>query len=137
MELLRGVIGMAVIIGIALAFSNNRKAVNWKLVGKGLGIQLILAIFILKGTVMAEFWSPLGWPKTFFSWISSFFVIVLDFTTAGAEFIFGDLAKSPGMEGSIGHFFAFQVLPTIVFFASLTALMYHYGILQKVVSVMS
>ncbi|TVR13845.1 MAG: NupC/NupG family nucleoside CNT transporter [Balneolaceae bacterium] len=137
MDIVRGLIGMAVIIAIALAFSNNRKAVNWKLVGTGLGIQFILAIFILKGAVMAEVWAPLGWPKAFFSWVSSFFVVVLDFTTAGAEFIFGDLAKSPGMEGSIGHFFAFQVLPTIVFFASLTAIFYHYGILQKVVSVMS
>jgi len=137
MEIIRGAIGMVAIIGIALAFSNNRKAVNWRLVGTGLGIQFVLAIFILKGTVMAEFWSPLGWPKAFFSWVSSFFVIVLDFTTAGAEFIFGDLARSPGMEGSIGHFFAFQVLPTIVFFASLTAIFYHYGILQKVVDVMS
>ena len=137
MDIVRGLIGMAAIIAIALAFSNNRKAVNWKLVGTGLGIQFILAIFILKGAVMAEVWAPLGWPKAFFSWVSSFFVVVLDFTTAGAEFIFGDLAKSPGMEGSIGHFFAFQVLPTIVFFASLTAIFYHYGILQKVVSVMS
>ncbi len=128
---------MAAIVGIALAFSNNRKAVNWKLVGTGLGIQFVLAIFILKGAVMAEYWSPLGWPKAFFSWVSSFFVIVLDFTTAGAEFIFGDLARSPGMEDSMGHFFAFQVLPTIVFFASLTAIFYHYGILQKVVSVMA
>ncbi len=137
MDLLRGAICMIVIIAIAVAFSNNRKAINWKLVGTGLGIQFVLAIFILKGAVMAEFWSPLGWPKAFFSWVSSFFVIVLDFTTAGAEFIFGDLAKSPGMEGSLGNFFAFQVLPTIVFFASLTAILYHYGILQKVVSVMS
>ncbi|WP_234572153.1 NupC/NupG family nucleoside CNT transporter [Rhodohalobacter sp. 614A] len=137
MDILRGAIGMAAIIGIAVAFSNNRKAINWKLVGTGLGIQFVLAVFILKGSVMAEFWSPLGWPKAFFSWVSSFFVIVLDFTTAGAEFIFGDLAKSPGMEGSLGNFFAFQVLPTIVFFASLTAILYHYGILQKVVSWMS
>jgi concentrative nucleoside transporter, CNT family len=137
MDIVRGLIGMAAIIAIALLFSKNRNAVNWKLVGTGLGIQFILAIFILKGAVMAEFWSPLGWPKIFFSWVSSFFVIVLDFTTAGAEFIFGDLAKSPGMEGSLGHFFAFQVLPTIVFFASLTAIFYHYGILQKVVSLMS
>lgn len=128
---------MVAIIAIALAFSNNRKGVNWKLVGMGLGIQFILAIFILKGAVMAEFWSPLGWPKLFFSWISSFFVVVLDFTTAGAEFIFGDLAKSPGMEGSLGNFFAFQVLPTIIFFASLTAIFYHYGILQKVVDYMA
>lgn len=137
MEFVRGVIGMIAIILIALAFSNSRKEVNWRLVGTGLAIQFVLAIFILKGAIMAEFWAPLGWPKAFFSWVSSFFVIVLDFTTAGAEFIFGDLAKSPGMEGSMGHFFAFQVLPTIVFFASLTAIFYHYGILQKVVDVMA
>lgn len=137
MDIIRGLIGMIAIIAIALAFSNNRKEVDWKLVGTGLGIQFILAIFILKGAVMADFWSPLGYPKMFFSWISSFFVVVLDFTTAGAQFIFGDLAKSPGMDGSLGHFFAFQVLPTIVFFASLTAIFYHYGILQKVVDLMA
>jgi len=137
MDILRGLIGMAAIIGIALAFSNNRRAINWKLVGAGLSIQFILAVFILKGSDMATVWSPLGWPKAFFSWVSSFFVIVLDFTTEGAEFIFGDLAKSPGMEGSLGNFFAFQVLPTIVFFASLTAILYHYGIMQRLVSVMS
>jgi len=137
MNILRGIIGMAVIIGIAFMLSKNRKAVNWKLVGTGLGIQFFLAILILKGSDMAEVWAPLGWPKDFFSWVSSFFVVVLDFTTAGAEFIFGDLAKSPGMEDSLGNFFAFQVLPTIVFFASLTAVLYHYGILQKIVSLMS
>jgi concentrative nucleoside transporter, CNT family len=137
MDIIRGLIGMIVIIGIALMLSNNRRAVNWRLVGTGLGIQFVLAILILKGSDMAEFWAPLGWPKAFFSWVSSFFVIVLDFTTEGAEFIFGDLARSPGMEDSLGHFFAFQVLPTIVFFASLTAIFYHYGILQKVVNLMS
>lgn len=137
MDIVRGLIGMVAIISIALVFSNNRKAINWKLVGSGLAIQFILAVFILKGADMAAIWSPLGWPKAFFSWVSSFFVIVLDFTTEGAEFIFGDLAKSPGMEGSLGNFFAFQVLPTIVFFASLTAILYHYGIMQRVVSLMS
>lgn len=137
MDIVRGLIGMAAIIGIALLFSKNRKAINWKLVVTGLGIQFVLAVLILKGSAMAEVWSPLGWPKAFFSWVSSFFVIVLDFTTAGAEFIFGDLAKSPGMDGSLGNFFAFQVLPTIIFFASVTAILYHYGILQKVVSLMS
>ena len=60
-------------------------------------------------------------------------MIVLEFTTEGALFLFGDLAKSPGVEGSLGSFFAFQVLPTIVFFASLTAILYHYNVLQWVV----
>lgn len=136
-DILRGMLGMLAIIGIALAFSKNRKEINWQLVGTGLGIQFILAVFILKGRNMAEYWQPLGWPKDFFSWISSFFVIVLDFTTEGAEFIFGDLAKSPGMEDSMGSFFAFQVLPTIIFFASLTAILYHYGILQRIVKFMA
>jgi CNT family concentrative nucleoside transporter len=128
---------MAVIIGIAFLFSKNKKAVNWRLVGTGLGIQFLLAVFILKGRELSEYFAPLGWPKAFFSWVSSFFVIVLDFTTKGAEFIFGRLAKSPGMENSLGNFFAFQVLPTIIFFASLTAVLYHYGIMQKVVKYMA
>lgn len=136
-DILRGTIGMTAIIALAYAFSNNRKAVSWRLVGTGLGIQFVLAVFILKGDAMAAVWSPLGWPKAFFSWLSSFFVIVLDFTTEGATFIFGDLAKSPGTDGSMGSFFAFQVLPTIVFFASLTSVLYHYGILQKVVEYMA
>jgi CNT family concentrative nucleoside transporter len=136
-DVLRGIIGMAAIVGIALLFSKNRKDINWRLVGTGLGIQFMLAVFILKGRDMEQYWGPLGWPKDFFSWVSSFFVIVLDFTTEGAKFIFGDLAKSPGMEGSMGNFFAFQVLPTIIFFASLTAILYHYGILQRIVKYMA
>ena len=136
-DIIRGIIGMAAIILLAYLFSNDKKNVNWRMVFSGLGIQFILAIFILKGSAMAEAWSPLGWPKAFFSWVSSFFVIVLDFTTEGAKFIFGDLAKSPGLEGSMGSFFAFQVLPTIIFFASVTAILYHYGILQRVVKWMA
>lgn len=137
MDILRGLIGMAFIVGLALAFSSNRKMVNWRLVGTGLSIQFVLALFILRGSTMAEYFAPLGWPKYFFSFISSFFVVVLDFTTEGAMFIFGDLAKGPGMEGSLGFFFAFQVLPTIVFFASITTLLYHYGILQAIVRYMA
>lgn len=136
-DVIRGVIGMFTIIMMAYIFSNDKKNVDWKMVFTGLCIQFVLAIFILKGSAMAEVWSPLGWPKEFFSWVSSFFVIVLDFTTEGAEFIFGDLAKSPGLENSMGNFFAFQVLPTIIFFASVTAILYHYGILQRVVRFMA
>lgn len=136
-DIFRGLIGMAAIVLIAYLFSTNKKSINWRMVLTGLGIQFILAVFILKGRAMAEVWSPLGWPKAFFSWVSSFFVIVLDFTTQGASFIFGDLAKSPGVEGSMGSFFAFQVLPTIIFFASVTAVLYHYGILQRVVKWMA
>ena len=132
-DLLRGVLGLVVILGIAFLFSSNRRQVNWRTIGAGLGLQFALAVFILKGAAMGEFFAPLGWPKAFFSWISGFFVDVLDFTTAGAQFIFGDLALSPGMDGSLGNFFAFQVLPTIIFFGSLMAILYHMGVMQRVV----
>ncbi|HYW34442.1 MAG TPA: nucleoside transporter C-terminal domain-containing protein [Balneolaceae bacterium] len=128
---------MAAIILLAYLFSNNKKHINWSMVIKGMILQFVLAVFILKGTQMAGFWSPLGWPKDFFSWVSSFFVVVLNFTTKGATFVFGNLAKSPGTKGSMGSFFAFQVLPTIVFFGSLTTILYHYGILQRIVAFMA
>lgn len=131
--LLRGILGLTVILGIALLISNNRKSVNWRTVGAGLGLQIFLAIFILKGEVMGAWFSPLGWPKVFISGVSFFFVLVLKFTTSGAKFIFGNLALPEGTPGSLGGFFAFQVLPTIVFFGSLMAVLYHLGIMQKVV----
>lgn len=132
-DLFRGILGMAFLIGIATLFSNNRRNINWRLVSIGLSIQVTLGIFILKGEQMAGWFSPLGWPKELFRLISSFFVVILNFTTEGAQFLFGNLALSPGMDGSLGHFFAFQVLPTIVFFASITTILYHYGILQAIV----
>ncbi|GIV59362.1 NupC/NupG family nucleoside CNT transporter [Rhodocaloribacter litoris] len=135
--LLRGLLGLVVILGLAFLLSNNRRHINWRTVGAGLGLQLVLAIFILKGEEMGAVFAPLGWPKAFFSWVSSFFVLVLNFTTAGAEFVFGRLAISPGMEGSMGSFFAFQVLPTIIFFGSLMAVLYHLGVMQRVVEAMA
>jgi len=137
MDILHGLLGMLGLIGIAWLFSNNKRNVNWNLVARGLALQVGLGIFIIKGAEMGEFFGPLGWPKIIFSKISSFFVLLLGYTTEGAQFIFGDLALSPGTEGSMGSFFAFQVLPTIVFFASITTILYHYGILQKIVAVMA
>ncbi len=133
----RGILGLAVILGIAYALSGSRKQTNWRLVGMGILIQIVLAIFILKGDLMGKYFAPLGWPKLFFSWVSSFFVLILDFTTAGAKFIFGDLAISPGQEGSMGAFFGFQVLPTIIFFSSLMSLLYYLGVMQKIVQGMA
>ncbi|MBE2279359.1 MAG: NupC/NupG family nucleoside CNT transporter [Ignavibacteriaceae bacterium] len=136
-SVVRGLIGIAVILGISWLLSNNKRSINWKMVGGGLTLQLVLAILILKGTELGNFFAPLGWVKLAFTFISSFFVAVLQFTSEGAQFIFGDLAKSPGVDGSLGFFFAFQVLPTIIFFASLTAILYHLGIMQKVVQGMA
>jgi CNT family concentrative nucleoside transporter len=136
-SILRGLFGILLLVGISFILSNNKSKINWKLVAGGLGLQLVFALLILKGDALRSFFSPFGWPKDFFNWISYFFVLVLNFTTAGAKFVFGDLAKPPGAEGSLGSFFAFQVLPTIIFFASLMSLLYYLGIMQMIVKGMA
>jgi CNT family concentrative nucleoside transporter len=137
MGILQGILGMAGLLGIAWLLSKNRKAISWRLVGVGVAIQFVFAVFILKGDFMGTYFAPLAWPLKLFEYLAGFFVLVLDFTTEGARFIFGDLAMGPGMDGSIGFFFAFQVLPTIIFFASITTVLYHYGVLQRVVKYMA
>ncbi|HEX8386616.1 MAG TPA: nucleoside transporter C-terminal domain-containing protein [Rubricoccaceae bacterium] len=130
----RGLLGMAVLLALAFAFSNNKRRVDWRLVGIGILIQIVLAVFLLRGDDMATVFSPLGWPRAFFDGVSYFFgVKMLEAVNAGAGFMFGPLALSPGEEGSLGGFFAFQVLPTIVFFAALTSVLYHLGVLQLIV----
>lgn len=136
-SLLRGMLGIVIILGIAFIISNNKRKVNWRLVASGLGIQFAFAILIIKGDYLGSLFGPLGWPKDLFRFISSFFVVVLNFTTEGAQFVFGDLALSVGTDGSMGYFFAFQVLPTIIFFASLMSLLYYLGIMQKIVQGMA
>lgn len=137
MDIIRGIIGVGIIIGISFLLSNNKKKINWRLVLSGIGLQLVFAIFILKGDNLRQFFAPLGWVKDFFYWISGFFVVVLNFTTEGAKFVFGDLALGSGSPGSLGTFFAFQVLPTIIFFASLMSILYYLGIMQRVVQGMA
>ena len=127
--------------------SENRRKVPWRMMLWGVGIQVLFAVLILKGAAMGMAWAPLGWPKAGFAWISSLFVHVLSFTSAGAEFIFGDLARTPtgamppgtplASGRSWGSLFAFQVLPTIIFFGSLMAVLYHLGVMQRIVSVMA
>ena len=145
--LLRALLGLVVILGIAYLLSENRRRLPWRMMLVGIGVQVVLAVLILKGTDMAAVWSPLGWPKAVFSWISQGFVVVLGFTAAGAEFVFGDLARAP--EGGIspgtplvtgqswGPAFAFQVLPTIIFFGTLMAILYHLRIMPRVVGAMA
>lgn len=120
MTILRGLLGIAILIGIAFAFSRNRKGINWSLVWKGLLIQIIFAIAILK----------IPFIQSAFEWLSSIFVIILGFTRDGSLFLFGGLIDNID---SFGYIFAFQVLPTIVFFSALTSVLFYYGILQKVV----
>src|SRR3990170_1059612 len=106
-DILRGFLGILLIVAIAFLLSNNKRKINWRLVIVGLGLQLVFAIFIIKGDNLREIFYPLGWVKDFFYWVSGFFVLVLNFTTEGAEFVFGGLAISPGSVGSFGMFFAF------------------------------
>jgi concentrative nucleoside transporter, CNT family len=131
--ILRGILGLFTILVIAYALSSNRRHISARTILGGLLLQVIFAIFILRGRDMAEVFAPLGWPSDFFAWISYFFVLVLRFMEEGARFIFGQLAVSPGQEGSLGFFFFAQVLPTIIFFASLMAVLYYLGIMQYIV----
>jgi concentrative nucleoside transporter, CNT family len=121
-SLWRGVLGMLSLIFIAFLFSSNRKAVNWKTVGIGLSFQLIIAVGVLK----VEF------VKIVFEYIGQGFIAILGFTQAGSEFLFGGMLDV----NSFGYIFAFQVLPTIIFFSALTSVLFYLGIIQKAVKVM-
>ncbi|MDP2209395.1 MAG: nucleoside transporter C-terminal domain-containing protein [Bacteroidota bacterium] len=135
-SIIRGIIGVLVIVGIAFLFSNNKKRVNWRLVGMGLLIQFVIAIFIIKSQILANIFAPLGYPKLIIEGLGNIVVSLLGFTTEGAKFVFGNLAVNNG-DGSMGFFFAFQVLPTIIFVSSLTAILYYLGILQRIVQGMA
>ncbi len=121
-SLLRGMLGLLVLVFIAYLMSAKRKAVNWSLVVKGLVIQFLFALGILKVPFI----------RKAFDGISKGFVILLDFTAEGSEFLFGGLITNTD---SFGYIFAFQVLPTVIFFSAFTSLLFYYGILQKIVYV--
>ena len=118
----RGLLGLITLILIAFLFSKNRKNIDWHLVWKGLLIQIVFAILILKVPIV----------QNGFEWISSVFVTILGFTREGSIFLFGDIISNTD---SFGFIFAFQVLPTIIFFSALTSLLFYFGILQKLVYV--
>jgi concentrative nucleoside transporter, CNT family len=122
-NLFRGLLGMITLIFIAWVFSNNRKAISWKVVGIGLGIQLLLAFSILQIPPV----------QYFFELVGKVFVVILDFTDAGTEFLFGGFLDT----STYGFIFAFQVLPTIIFFSALTSLLFYLGIIQKIVYVLA
>ena len=118
-SVLRGLLGLFVLLAIAIACSADRKNIAWKTVGIGLLIQLTLAIGILR----------IGWIQSIFEAMGKLFVSILDFTNAGSVFLFGDLMNAD----SYGFIFVFQILPTIVFFAALTSLLFYLGLIQVVV----
>jgi len=116
----RGLLGMAVLVGIGYIFSSNRKAIPWKMVCIGLLAQLILALGVLK----------VGWVKAIFEFVGGFFVRILEFTKSGSAFLLGDKLMD---SSNFGYIFLFQVLPTIIFFSALTSLLFYLGIIQWVV----
>ena len=118
-SLTRGLMGILVLILIAYAFSNNRKNIPWKTVGVGLLIQVVIAISVIKISSV----------KSFFEYISGFFVNILDYTQAGTQMLLGEFASVD----KYGFIFIFQALPIIIFFSAITSLLYYFGIIQKVV----
>jgi CNT family concentrative nucleoside transporter len=118
MDYFRGLIGIIILLAFAFLFSANKKAVDWRLVGIGVVLQAIFGFLITKVAFVAKI----------FSLVSKAFVKLLSFSGDGAMFIFGDLATD-----SFGFIFAFKVLPTIIFFSTVSAGLYYLGVLQKVV----
>lgn len=114
-----GLFGLAVLVMIAVGFSNNRRAIDRKLVLTGIALQIVFATFVLK--------APLG--RELFNTLAGGFVSLLGYAHVGSQFIFGDLVEIP----KLGFIFAVQVLPTIVFFAALTGVLYHLGVMQRIV----
>lgn len=123
LTILNGLFGLAVVTTLAFLFSVNRKKINWRLVSIGILLQFGFAFLVLK--------TPIG--RDVFDAISKLFVKLFSFAGNGAQFVFGALAISPPATGSLGFIFAFQVLPTIIFFASFMAICYHLGIMQRIV----
>lgn len=118
-----GLFGLTVLVCITFVFSNNKRAVSWRLVATGVALQIVFATLVLK--------LPFG--RDVFDAIATGFVKLLDFVNVGSTFIFGsfmDVSK-------FGFVFAVQVLPTIIFFAALTGVLYHLGIMQKIVKGMA
>jgi CNT family concentrative nucleoside transporter len=118
-SLMRGALGMCVLIGIAYALSNNRKQIAWKTVGLGLLIQIVIAIGVLK----------IDFIKRGFETLGNFFIKILEFTGAGTQMLLGEF----GNIETYGFIFVFQALPVIIFFSALSSILYYFGVIQKLV----
>jgi CNT family concentrative nucleoside transporter len=127
MDILRGIIGLAFLTAVAFLLSVNKKSIPWQTVAVGIGLQIIFGLAIFK----------IGLVHAGFEWVSEKFVAFLDFARQGAMFLFGGLSKDstkdPTAGHSLGFLFAFQALPTVIFFSAVTTGLYYLGILQKIV----
>ncbi|MDR2286939.1 MAG: Na+ dependent nucleoside transporter [Prevotellaceae bacterium] len=119
LSITRAMLGIATLIFIAWLFSVDRKAISWNTVIKSLIIQVVIAFLVMFVTPVQDF----------FNFFGSCFVAVLGWTKAGSEFLFGAFVDT----GKFGYIFAFQILPTIIFFSAFTSLLFYFGILQKIV----
>lgn len=128
MERFTGLLGIVLILGVAFLMSNNRKAINYRTVGVGLLLQVLLAVFILKTEV----------GQNLFQWLGDAINTLLGQADKGAQFVFGSLVNRDLMIKAFGpgndYIFFFKVVPTIIFVAVLVNMFYHLGILQRVVS---
>ena len=119
MDIFRAVVGLLFLIGVAFLFSTNKRSIDWRLVGTGVLLQLIFGLLI----------TQFSYIQSAFNWISKQFVVLLNFSSEGAAFLFGDLMDAESM----GFIFALQVLPTVIFFSTLSAGLYYLGVLQVIV----
>ena len=122
MDIFRGLLGLVFLTGVAFLISSNRKSIRWQVIGVGIAMQIIFGLAIFK----------IGFVNAAFAWVSSMFVAFLDFARQGAMFLFGGLSDAGG-DHNLGFLFAFQALPTVIFFSAVTAGLYYLGILQKIV----
>jgi CNT family concentrative nucleoside transporter len=131
MERFTGLLGIVLILGIAFAMSNNRKAINYRTVGVGLALQFGLAVFILR--------TETG--QAVFQWLGEKVQKLLSFSDKGADFVFSTLVRPELMQKAFGpgndFVFFFKVIPTIIFVAVLVNMLYHLGIMQRVVSIIA
>ena len=119
---LQGLIGMILLLGIAFILSNNRRQINYRIVGWGLSLQFIFGILILK--------TPLG--KPLFGFFDKVITKLISFSDAGSDFLFKSLVPGVGYHEAMVNF-AFRALPTIIFFSSLMTVLYHFGVIQFIV----
>jgi len=120
LDRLAGVIGLVFIIGLGVLLSRNRRAICWRVVAWGLGLQVLFAIFVLR--------VPAG--QALFRWLGALVTTILGYSYVGSQFVFGELGKP---NSSLGVIFAFQILPAIIFVSALFAILYYIGVMQVVV----
>ena len=122
LDILRGIIGMAVVIGVAYLFSSDRRRIDWKLIGGGLFLQVLFALAVLYIPFVSSFFQLLG----------KVFIKLMDFTGAGLAFLLGPYASKAN-----GFSFLLHSLPIVIFFSALVSICYHWGIIQRVVGAMA